>query len=372
MTQNKKIKVAINGAGRIGRAFYKIAQGFPEIEVVAINDLADIENIAYLMKYDSAYGKSGFSVEVTPEKNALILCGKKVFYTSEKEPKNLPWGKMDIDVVVESTGFFTNADKCQGHLEAGAKRVVISAPAKDEPDSQHKTPTILMGINEQDLSLGAVTSNASCTTNAAASVIAILDEAIGVEKAILSTVHAYTTSQSIVDGPNKKDWKEGRAAAQNIVPTSTGAAIAVTKVLKNLENKFDGISMRVPVVSGSIADITFIAKRPTSVEEVNTVLLKAEKSNKWKDVFTTTTEQLVSSDIVGSVFASIADLNLTKVVDKNLVKVCAWYDNEIGYTHSLVLHVLKAGQLSLSIAKSDTSPVSIPTNLPITEIPKYI
>lgn len=353
MEETKKIKVAINGAGRIGRAFYKISQGFPDIEVVAINDLADIENIAYLMKYDSAYGKSGFGIEVAPDKQSLIIAGKKVIYTSEKEPKNLPWAKLDIDVVVESTGFFTSFDKSYGHIEAGAKRVVISAPAKDDENSKNKTPTILMGVNEGELEKSPITSNASCTTNATSPVIAILDEAIGVDKAILSTVHAYTASQSLVDGPSKKDWKEGRAAAQNIVPTSTGAAIAVTKALPNLVNKFDGISMRVPVVSGSIADITFIAKRPTTVEEINNILIRASVNERWKNVFATTEEYLVSSDIVGSVFASIADLNLTRVVDKNLVKVCAWYDNEIGYTHSLVLHVLRAGRAPKIILKNN-------------------
>ncbi len=343
--QNKKIKVAINGAGRIGRAFYKIAASVDQIEIVAINDLGDIENIAYLMKFDSAYGKSGFAVDVSADKKALMLGGKKVHFFSEKEPKNLPWKDLGIDVVVESTGFFTSYEKSKGHLEAGAKRVVISAPAKDEPGSMLQTPTILIGINEGDFVKAPVTSNASCTTNASSPVMAILDEVIGIEKAILSTVHGYTASQSLVDSPNKKDWKEGRAAGQNIVPTSTGAALAVAKALPQLQGKFDGISMRVPVIAGSIADITFIAKRPTSVEEVNQILLTASQDERWRDVFSCTNDPLVSSDIVGSIFASIADLNLTRVVDRTLVKVCAWYDNEIGYTHALVMHVLKAAEV---------------------------
>ncbi len=346
MTQ-KKIKVAINGAGRIGRAFYKIAQSLDQMEIVAINDLGDIENIAYLMKFDSAYGKSGFSVDVSPDKKSLLLSGRKVAFYSEKEPKNLPWKDLQIDVVVESTGFFTSYEKAKGHLEAGAKRVVISAPAKDDAGSAIQTPTILIGINENEFVKCPVTSNASCTTNASSPVMAILDEAIGIEKAILSTVHGYTASQSLVDSPSKKDWKEGRAAGQNIVPTSTGAAIAVAKALPQLKNKFDGISMRVPVIAGSIADITFIAKRPTSVEEINQIFLTASQDDRWRDVFSCTNDPLVSSDIVGSTYASIADLSLTRVVDRTLVKVCAWYDNEIGYTHALVLHVLKAANVPI-------------------------
>lgn len=344
MDKNKKIRVAINGAGRIGRAFYKIARDFKEIEIVAINDLADIENIAYLMKYDSAYGKSGFSVEVSPEKKYLLLGHKQVFYLSEKDPSLLPWRDLQIDVVVESTGFFTSYEKASTHLKAGAKRVVISAPAKDEVGGV-VTPTILMGLNEDQFETCPVTSNASCTTNASSPVIAILDELVGIDKAVLSTVHGYTASQSLVDSPNKKDWKEGRAAAHNIVPTSTGAAIAVTKAFPKLSHKFDGISMRVPVISGSLADITFISKRPTTVEEINARLKEASKEKRWCDVFAITEEPLVSSDIVGSQFASIADLSLTRVIDGNLVKVCAWYDNEIGYTHSLVMHVIKAGKI---------------------------
>jgi glyceraldehyde 3-phosphate dehydrogenase len=348
-----KIKVAINGAGRIGRAFYKIAQSESELDVVAINDLGDIENIAYLMKYDSAYGKSGYSIQVAEDKKSLTIAGKKVLYFSEKDPANLPWKDLDIDVVVESTGFFTSYAKAYPHITAGAKRVVISAPAKDEAGSP-KVPTILMGINENEFGLSPITSNASCTTNASSPVMSILDETVGIEKAILSTVHAYTASQSLVDSPGKKDWKEGRAAAQNIVPTSTGAAQAVAKALPQLLGKFDGISMRVPVVAGSIADITVLTKCNTTVEEINKILSDAAIHERWKNTFAVTTEQLVSTDIVGSVFASIADLNLTRVVDGNLVKVCAWYDNEIGYTHALVLHVLKAGKTPVEKTGSET------------------
>lgn len=246
-------------------------------------------------------------------------------------------------MVVESTGFFTSFDKAKAHLDGGAKRVVISAPAKGESVPGIESATILMGINEEKLATCQITSNASCTTNAGSPVIAILDEKLGIEKAILNTVHAYTASQSIVDGPNKKDFREGRAGAQNIVPSSTGAAIAVTKALPQLIGKFDGVSLRVPVVAGSIADITFISKRPTTVEEVNKILEDAAEDPRWEGIFTATNEQIVSSDIIGAKYASIADLLMTRVVDGNLVKVLAWYDNEMGYTHTLVKHVIKLG-----------------------------
>ena len=350
----KTIKVAINGAGRIGRAFYKISFSNSALDVVAMNDLADIDNIAYLLKYDSTYGRSGHEVSVSADKKSLIIDGKHVSYFSEKDPAKLPWKDLDVDVVVESTGLFTSFEKAKAHIEAGAKRVVISAPSKDEVGAP-ATPTILIGVNESEFGTSAITSNASCTTNSASPVMAILGETIGIEKAILSTVHGYTASQSLVDSPSKKDWKEGRAAAQNIVPTSTGAAKALAKALPNLAQKFDGISMRVPVIAGSIADITFIAKRNTTVEEVNSILEKSSKEERWVEVFTVTSEPLVSSDIVGSAFASIVDLNLTRVVDGNLVKVCAWYDNEIGYTHALVTHVLRAANIA-----PPPLPVSIP------------
>lgn len=345
----KKINVAINGFGRIGRAFLRASASYPEINVVAINDLGDLENLAYLFKYDTAYGISPFDIQ-TKEGN-LVVDGKEIKYLSSPKPEELPWKDLDVDVVVESTGFFTSFEKAKAHLDGGAKRVVISAPAKPvrtdqgggDPLEGIESATVLMGINEDKLAVCQMTSNGSCTTNASSPVISILDETIGIEKAILNTVHAYTASQSIVDGPNKKDWREGRAGAQNIIPTSTGAAIAVTKVLPNLVGKFDGIAMRVPVVAGSVADITFISKRPTTVEEVNQILEKAAEDPRWDGVFTATSEQIVSSDIIGAKYASIADLSMTRVVDGNLVKVLAWYDNEMGYTNTLVSHVIKLG-----------------------------
>jgi len=339
-------KVAINGFGRIGRAFFKVASKRPELEVVAINDLGDIDNLAYLLKYDTVYGRSGF--EVTTEKakeggeNFLIVNGRKVAFVSHKDPAELPWGKLGVDVVIESTGLFTSYEKSRVHLDAGAKKVVITAPVKDEEGGGGAT--VLMGINEGKLKDVKISSNASCTTNAGSPLMQILHEAIGIEKALLSTTHGYTASQSIVDGPGKKDWKEGRAGAQNIVPTSTGAAIAVTLVIPELIGKFDGISMRVPVPAGSIVDVTFLAKRNTTVEEINEALKKAAADSRWEKVFSVTDEPLVSSDILGSKYASIADLNLTRVVDGNLVKVCAWYDNEMGYTHALVEHVIETAR----------------------------
>ncbi|MEK7646710.1 MAG: type I glyceraldehyde-3-phosphate dehydrogenase [Patescibacteria group bacterium] len=339
----KKIRVAINGFGRIGRAFVKVARENPDIEVVAINDLGNINNFAYLLKYDTAYGVSPF--EVSAQGDSLVVDGHAIKFISEKEPTKLPWKDMDIDVVVESTGLFTSSEKAKMHIDAGAKRVVVSAPVKDDPASAVQGVTVLMGMNEDKLKDSQISSNASCTTNAGSPLIAILDEALGIEKALLNTVHGYTASQSLVDGPSKKDLREGRAAAMNIVPSSTGAAIAVTKVATHLAGKFDGISIRVPVVTGSIVDVTFISKKNTTAEEVNEILKKAAADKRWKGIFTVTEEPLVSHDIVGNPHASIADLEMTRVVDGNLVKVMAWYDNEMGYTHTLVRHVIKAGQL---------------------------
>lgn len=262
---------------------------------------------------------------------------KKISILSEKDPKDLPWKDLDIDVVVESTGFFTEYKKAAAHIKAGAKRVVISAPAKGDEGEKYKT--VLLGVNEEGLSKARVTSNASCTTNSVSPVLTILDETIGVEKAILNTIHAYTATQSIVDGPGKKDWRGGRAAALNIIPSTTGAAIATTKVLTQLENNFDGISLRVPVPAGSVSDITFISKQDTTVEEVNDILRKAALDDRWRNIFAAAQDPIVSQDIVGNTHASIVDLEMTRVVGGNLIKVLAWYDNEVGYTATLVEHV---------------------------------
>jgi len=329
-------KIAINGFGRIGRGFVRALyqagkQG--ELEVVAINDLAPAENLAYLLKYDSVYGHAPFSVESA--EGALIIEGEKVPVLAEKDPAKLPWREMGVDIVVESTGLFTNAGKARGHIEAGAKRVVISAPAKGDG-----VETVLLGVNEEKLATCEISSNASCTTNAVSPVVGILDEAIGIERAILNTTHAYTASQAIVDGVAPDDFRRGRAGALNMGPSSTGAAKATALVYPQFKGKFDGIAVRVPVASGSLADVTFVAKRATSVEEVNDALRAAAKTERWKKVFSVTEEPLVSSDILGLPYGAIADLQMTRVVDGTLVKVLAWYDNEMGYAHTLVQHVL--------------------------------
>jgi glyceraldehyde 3-phosphate dehydrogenase len=348
---DKKLRVGINGFGRIGRAFFKVASERDDMEVVAVNDLGDIHNLAYLLQYDTVYKVAPYDVhaEVHEEGGEQYLVTEgdvesRVRVFQEKDPSAIPWGTLDVDVVVESTGLFTAYDKAAAHLKGGARAVVISAPAKAGEDASINGETILLGVNEEKFGTCQVTSNASCTTNASSPVIAILDEAIGIEKAILNTVHSYTASQSIVDGPNKKDFREGRAAAQNIVPSSTGAAVAVTKAFTKLEGLFDGISIRVPTPAGSIADITFISKRPTTVEEVNQILKDAADTDRWSTIFQATEEELVSSDIIGLPYASIADLKMTRVVGGNLVKVLAWYDNEMGYTHTLVEHVSKVGK----------------------------
>lgn len=331
-------RVAINGFGRIGRAFLRlVVQQQVAAEVVAINDLGDVHNLAYLLKYDSVYGTAPFAVAV--EDGALVVAGKKIAVFAEKEPAKIPWASVGVDVVVESTGFFTDFTKAHAHIDAGAQRVVISAPAKGDVGSGE---TILMGLNEEKLATCTVSSNASCTTNASSPVIAILDEAIGIEKAILNTTHSYTATQALVDGPSKKGPREGRAAALNMIPSSTGAALAVTQAYPALAGKFDGISIRVPTPAGSIADITFIAKRDTTVEEVNAALKAAAADARWQGIFSVTEDELVSSDIVGDTHGSVADLTMTRVVGGNLVKVLAWYDNEMGYTHTLVEHVMKA------------------------------
>lgn len=330
-------RVAINGFGRIGRTFFRLAADNPDIEIVAINDLGDIENLAYLLTYDTMYGRSGFQIEV--KKHSMVVNGKEIAFLAERDPSKLPWGDYQIDVVLEATGFFASYDKAKMHLQAGAKRVVVSAPVKDDPAAAGvEGATVLMGVNEDKLASCTITSNASCTTNATSPLIAILKESIGIEKALLNTVHAYTATQSLVDGP-AKDFRKGRAAAQNIIPTSTGAAVATTKAHTELEGKFDGIAMRVPVPVGSIVDVTFVASKDTTVEEVNNALMEASKTDRWKHLFAVTDEPIVSSDIVGARFASIADLSFTRVVGGNLVKVLAWYDNETSYTHSLVEHV---------------------------------
>jgi glyceraldehyde 3-phosphate dehydrogenase len=337
-------KVAINGFGRIGRTFFRSAFGHPDIDIVAINDLGSIDNLAYLLTYDSVYGRSSFTVSV--EGNTLVVDGKKIAFVQERDATLLPWKEHEIDIVMESTGFFTSYADSKKHLTAGAKRVVISAPVKDDPAAAGVTgATVLMGVNDNELASCQITSNASCTTNATSPLVAILKEAVGMEKAILNTTHAYTASQTLVDGPSKKEFRDGRAAALNIIPSSTGAAVATTMAHPELKGKFDGIAIRVPVPVGSLVDVTFISSRNTSVEEINNAFKAAALLPRWKNIFTATEEPLVSSDIIGSRIGSIADMSFTRVVDGNLVKVFAWYDNETSYTQTLVEHVAAVAKL---------------------------
>lgn len=334
----KTIRVAINGLGRIGRAFVRLAVRDKDIELVAINDLGEADNLAYLLKYDTVYGKA--PIEIEAKGSTLVIDGTEVTVLAEPDPAKLPWKDMQVDVVVEATGRFNAFDKARAHIDAGAKRVVLTAPAKGGGAGE----TVLMGVDEEKLKMCEISSNASCTTNAASPLIAILDGSVGIECALLNTTHAYTASQLIVDGVSKKDWRDGRAAAANIIPSSTGAAIAVTKAYPSLEGKFDGISLRVPVAVGSIADVTFLAKRDTSAEEINDILRKAAKEKRWQGIFRASEDEIVSSDIVGDLHASIADLPMTRVVGKRLVKVLAWYDNEMGYAETLRLHIKKIGE----------------------------
>lgn len=340
-------KVAINGFGRIGRLFFRQVFGnVRKLDIVAINDLGDIENLAYLLKYDSVYRT--YDKEVSFVRNAngggtLVVDGRKIVVLSEKDPAKLPWGEMKVDVVVEATGIFESFEGASVHTrEAGAKRVVITAPAKDD-EGISGGRTVLMGINEEDLGGGFVSSNGSCTTNATHPVAAVLSETPGIVKAVLSTVHGYTATQNLTDAPTRgKDFRRGRAASANIVPSTTGAAISVTRALAPLRGKFDGIALRVPVIAGSLIDLTFVAKRRTSVEEINQVLTEASKSKRWKGILAVTNDQLVSSDIIGAPYGSIVDLAYTKVIDGDLVKVLSWYDNEWGYVTTLVRHVQEA------------------------------
>jgi len=335
-------KIAINGFGRIGRAFFKLALMKPELEVVAINDLGDLENLAYLLKYDSAYGR--FNKDVLVKGGKLLVDGKEYLFLQEKDATKLPWGQLGVDIVVESTGAFESFEKASVHKQAGAKRVVLTAPAKDEDTEDAKT--VLMGVNEDDLKTCFISSNGSCTTNSASPILQILSETVGVKKAFLNTTHGYTATQNLVDGPVKgHDFRRGRSAGVNIVPSYTGAAIAVGRAVKSVEGKFEGTSMRVPIVTGSLSAITFVSSKPTTAEEINKILRDASDQPRWEGIFRATDDQIVSSDIVGDPYAAIADLSLTKVVDGDLCCVYSWYDNEFGYTNSLIQHILKVAEI---------------------------
>ncbi|PPK98896.1 type I glyceraldehyde-3-phosphate dehydrogenase [Parapedobacter indicus] len=322
-------RVAINGFGRIGRAALKIIFETDDLEVVGINDLMSIENAAYLLKYDSNYGK--YAKDVKFEGDTLFVGGKAIKYSSLRNISELPWKALNVDVVIESTGIFTNSADAEGHILAGAKAAVISGPTKD-------TPTVVYGVNTTD-DKTLVFSCASCTTNNISPIIEILGRRLGIKKAILNTIHGYTTSQSLVDAPSKREPRMGRAAGLNLAPAATGAAIATTKVLPQYDGKFDGVAVRVPVPVGSLSDITFIAERPTTVEEINQILAEEAATERYEKVIAVTGEPLVSTDIIGSAFASTIDLEMTRVVDGDLVKVMAWYDNEWGFTNQMIRQI---------------------------------
>jgi len=333
------MRIAINGFGRIGRIFFRIAFGKENFDIIAINDLSDVENLAYLLKYDSVYGR--YDKKVEAKENKLIVEGREVLVFKESDPTKLPWKDLNIDLVVEATGFFTEFEKAKSHLIAGAKRVVITAPAKDEitytfTPNLEKDLEKIFNLGEQ----GLITSNASCTTNSVNPVIYIMMKRIGIKKAILTTIHAYTNTQALVDSVSKgKDFRRGRAGAQNIVPSTTGAAEATVRVIPEMKGKFDGISIRVPVITGSLSDITMITERPTTVEEVNNIFKEEAEKPEWQGIIKVVEDQIVSSDIIGEPYGAIIDLTLTKVVDGDLVKVFSWYDNEYGYCAMLVKHI---------------------------------
>ena len=322
-------KIAINGFGRIGRNAFKLAFERDDIEVVAINDLTDTKTLAHLLKHDSTYGT--YHYDVSYDENSIFVDGKQIRVLAEKDPALLPWGEFGVDVVIEATGLFVQPDKARAHINAGAKKVVISAPAKGEG-----AKFIVLGVNEHELTReDDIISNASCTTNCIALVMAILEREFGIEKSLMTTIHSYTASQRILDAP-AKDLREARSAAENIVPTTTGAAIATAKVIPSLVGKFDGLSVRVPTAVVSLSDITAVLKRNTTKEEINEVFKHAAADPFYQGILTVTEEPLVSTDFKGNSHSTIVDLELTNVVGGNLVKVVAWYDNEWGYSNRLV------------------------------------
>ena len=334
--------IAINGLGRIGRAAFKIILETHELELRAVNDLNAADDLAYLLNYDSVYGR--YHKKVAPAPDGLTVDGKTYPVFREKDPARLPWRKLEIDIVLECTGVFNQQADLQRHLAAGAKTVILSAPAKSP-----EIATVVHGANSTHEPTTGIISCASCTTNCITPVVEVMGRRIGVQKAIMTTVHAYTATQAIVDRPNKRR-RRGRAAAVNLIPASTGAAIATTKALPQYAGKFDGIAVRVPVVIGSLADIVFLTSRRTTAEEVNTILTEEANSERYRGVLGVTDEPLVSSDIIQDPRASVVDLELTQVVDGNLVKVMSWYDNEWGYTSQMIREAVRIANASKSVA----------------------
>ena len=329
-------RLAINGLGRIGRAALRIVWDHPALELAAVNDLLSADQLAYLLKYDTVYGRFGTPVQA--ENNVLHIDGRPCPVFNEKDPAALPWGELGVDVVLECTGVFRSTEELRKHVAAGARHVILSAPAKDDG-----TPMVVHGVNRPGPA-PEILSAASCTTNCITPVVEIMDRRIGVRKAVMTTIHAYTSSQTIVDGPRRK-WRRGRAAAANFVPTSTGAARATTRVLTGLEGRFDGIAVRGPVPVGSLADIVFVARASTSVDAVNAAFREEAASDRYEGILGVTEDPIVSSDVVRDPRAAVVDLTMTQVVDGDLVKVLAWYDNEWGYTNQMVRLALELVQI---------------------------
>ena len=320
-------RVVINGLGRIGRAVFKILMETPELEIAAINDLLPVDNLAYLLKYDSVYGR--YPEAVASKEGALLVGGSEYRMFHEKDPSKLPWKELNIDIVFECTGIFRTREQLQKHLEAGAGRVILSAPEKSG-----EVATIVHGVNQPEMNAKMI-SCASCTTNCITPVVEVMDRRVGIKKAIMTTIHAYTASQSVVDGPRNK-WRRGRAAAINFVPTSTGAAKATTDVLPSVRGKFDGVAVRGPVPVGSLADVVLLTERDTHEDEINRIFREEADSPRYQGILGVSEDSIVSSDIIQDPRASIVDLTMTQVVDGNLVKVMSWYDNEWGYSSQMV------------------------------------
>lgn len=339
-----KIRIAINGFGRIGRTTFKAALARPDImrqiEIVAVNDLMEPAILAHLLAYDSVFRRTHAKIQAT--KTHLIVNGQKILVTAEKEPAALPWKQLNVDVALECTGRFTTRELAEGHITAGAKHVIISAPAKE-------TPTYLMGVNvDAGTKREKVLNNASCTTNSVGPVTAVIESRFGIRKAALTTIHSVTAEQNLVDGPppggKKGDLRRARSGLVNIIPTSTGAAVAVTEALPQLKGKFDGMAVRVPTLDVSLSDFTFLLKKKTTVEEVNAAFIKAAQGSVMKGILGVSDAPLVSSDFIGSTYSAVVDLPYTKVIDGDLLKVLAWYDNEWGYSNRLMEMAVLVGK----------------------------
>ncbi len=335
------VNVAINGFGRIGRAAFKILMDTPELNLVGVNDIVPLENLAYLLKYDTAYGRYDKEVEVSGD--SLIVDGQEIPFSGERDPAQLPWAERDVGIAFECTGVFRTGEDLRKHLEAGAKYAILSAPPKSED-----IPTVVHGVTDPEEESVRMLSCASCTTNCITPVVEVVGRHVGIKKATMTTIHAYTSTQAIVDGPSKK-IRRGRAAAANWVPTTTGAAVATTKALPQYEGLFDGVAVRGPVVVGSIADIVFVTEQATSVDALNDVFRQEAESDTYRGILGVAEDPIVSSDIIGDPHASVVDLGMTQVIDGTLVKVMSWYDNEWGFTSQMIREGIRLAEDALGL-----------------------